>query len=833
MQTSADHGLVMDENANGRADAGENWDGVPGRYHLFEPTISGDGRLLVLNGGPGLMYGYSDQACDVSAWSTLKPVTAMPWDTQINTKYPITLALQNADGSFRAFRDSLGRPMNKPAFGQNYQMFEGAYPWLDREGRNIFFSKVNDFRDGYKFENTTEACPAGTPNWRCSFNPALAGRKMSPDGRPGKGVSVMSDFGNIDPGDGFQFNPDRMPSFQMPLFQGAPVKFQMKAAQAIQSFENLFNGYNALSPRLPFDVVWTVSTDTSQNSEVVFDEYMADNAVIVAHMNAPFSNYACGKSECPSFPADGFTPTNINKSERFDGDGTADFRFRKTPLIQNASTLESSPSGCPSGTVQSNDQCVLTRWNARNNVNHFYVPSTASIYIADYRWFKWPKVNCPNNTIYTGDWSNGKKCQIDTPIGVDALTFFVSSNELVTNPMAGDLAVPASLSLLGGSHVQPLGLGGVIGKGLWLDGNNDHLEARFAPVTTSDWFAGVWLDNRAGDRQARTIFTWSDGSRVALANNKIVAIQSGNNNRQTIAIDKVGLRNNRYFHLGIKSLLNGTKRDLYLYINGTRLPQSFSFTDNNGSFSLTQPLADRKSAFWLGDPGHTGNKLPTFRGWADELRVYAITAREKSNTSYFEETICNLALGSMVEVRENDQYTSNANLRKLHDQAVAMGLMQRDNVSQSGAVGVCEQLRIASHQEPTDLAPQAPANAICADRTHRNAHPELANRCMRKRLHNIEELPLTADSIRPDFSTTPFCLSCHSQDNSLEELRISALTQGTKARFADERRQPMDVPAILTGCTPSTAPFDGACYDEDLPLVLDRLFDQSNKVLPH
>ncbi len=156
-----------------------------------------------------------------------------------------------------------------------------------------------------------------------------------------------------------------------------------------------------------------------------------------------------------------------------------------------------------------------------------------------------------------------------------------------------------------------------------------------------------------------------------------------------------------------------------------------------------------------------------------------------------------------------------------------------NRVDQNISVGVCEQMRITSHQEPIDLAPQAPANAICADRTHRNAHPQFADRCMRKRLHKIDDLPLAADNVRPDFSTTPFCLSCHSNTNSLEELRISALTEGIHAGFMDQRRQPMDVPAILTGCTPSTAPFDGGCYNQDMPLVLDRLFDQSKKIMPN
>ena len=862
MQTSADHGFVMDENANGRTDRNEYWDGTPGRHHLFEPSISADGRLIVLNGGPGLFYGYSEQACDVRAWSQLRPVTAMPWDTRINNKYPIALALKNEDGSFKPFRDSQGNAMYKPVYGQNYPMFEGAYPWIDREARNIFFSKVNDFRDGYQFRNTTEPCPAGTPDWRCGYNPALAGRKMSPDGRPGKGVSVigawtrgkivqldnrinMSDFGNIDPGDGFQFNADRMPSFEMPLFQGEPVNFQMKAAQAILSFENMFNNYNALSPRLPYDVVWTLSTDVSQNSEVIFDEYMADNAVIVAHMNSPFTSYDCGENDCPSFPADGFIPSNPKKSERFDGAGEADFRFRKTPLIQNASTLETSSSGgCPTGTYQSGEQCAFTSWSSRNSVYHFYVPSTETIYVGDYRWIKWPRISCPSNTQHIGDWSRGLRCGVEIPQSTDAQAFFVSGNQLVTLPEAGELAVPSTLSLLGGSHVQPLALGGVIGKGLWLDGANDHLEARFSAVNTKDWFAGVWLDNRSQDSVARTIFTWSDGSRIALANNKIVAVQNGTSEEKSIAINKIGLRNENYFHFGVKSILNNSKRELYFYVNGTRLPQSLSFTESDGSFSLSKPLADRRSAFWLGDPGNNGDKLPTFKGWADELRVYAITDRERPNDSYFEESICNLAFGSMVEVKDKDQYTSNSTLRKLYNKAIAFGLIREDSSSRSftptiglspvgSGVGVCEQMRIASHQEPADFAPQAPANAICADRVHRNAHPQLADRCMRKRLHKIEKLPLVADAQRPDFSTTPFCLSCHSDTNSLEELRISALTEGVHARFRDERRQPMDVPAILTGCTPSTTPFNGGCYSEELPLILDRLFDQSEKILPN
>ena len=870
MQTSADHGTVMDENANGISDSGEYWGGESGKgWAMFEPSITGDGRLLIINaGGSTLWYGYTPNACEIDGWKNLRPISAIPWDTRLNNRYPIARAQKNSDGSISPFRDSLGKAFNHP--GNNNRLIGGAYPWIDREGRNIFLSRINDFRDHYMFTNSTPPCAPGTPDYLCSYNPQIANTQMSPDGRPGKGVSVLgawtrgkvvhldyrinfSDFGNIDPGGGFSFNSDVMPTFEMPLFEGETIHYQAKAAQNIQSYEHMFNSYNALSPRMPFDVVWTVSTDVAQNSEVVFDEYMLDNALIVAHMNSPITSFNCGEDTCPAFTDDGFTPTNPENSERFDGSGSADFRFRRTPKLQNASTL-TTETYCPYGTNQQDLHCSISNWDYHSKIFYFYVPSTSLLYVADYRFLGWLRASCPSNTSRVGRWSQGVKCSINLPNGYIYTDPYVYANYLVVDGQSNTAITPPSfLSALGGAKVQPLALGGVLGKGLWLDGMNDHLEARFHAPTTNDWFAGVWLDNRAQDTLSRTVFTWSDGSRIAISNNYISAILADSDvpgSSKSIPISELGLQNNEYFHFGVKSVLTGNTRVLNFYINGTQLASHISFLTDPNAFNLTKRLPDSKSGFWLGKPGKWDlTPDQTFKGWTDELRLYALSDDEKPKNSYFDESICNLAMGSLVEVREGDGSASTASLRQLYQRAKNYGLIQDVNavaishlnqpITKLATVPsvpkaiVCEQLNISSHQEPADLAPQAPSDAICADRVHRNPHPVYSDRCMRRTRHKIENLPIVADLPRPDFSANGFCLSCHADTNTLEELTLEALTAGVHARFEDKRRQPMDVPAVMTGCTPTSPPFLANCHNNSDPLIMDYLFDTNNKVLPY
>lgn len=934
-QSSSAAGIVLDENRNGVEDPGELWHGRVGtcigcaEMALFEPVTTSDGMMLIVNGSDSLWYSINDIGpCRADGFRVFRRLSHLPNDPVARQRYDFAKAALTVNvpvpgypggKPIRMFRDSQGELIPP------WAPFHGAYPWIDRAGKNLVFARVNDFRDA----------------WQASQQIPSQHREgehldLLPDARSGKGVSVVgawtqgkivhmdngmnpTDWGG---GQGDWVNGVGLPPIQytMDLYQGAPMTIRPKPSSLLNSVENELNYLDPTSPMLPFDVVWRLTSINQHNAEIAFDEYLQNNVLVMAHMNAPHHLVGSGSKERP-MPRDGFDPYFPQQELRYGGYPA--FTFRTSPRLQNSA--------------------------ASSRAFH------------------------PNAV---------------TP--------------------------PSTLRLLGGARVEPVALGGVQGKGVYLDGANDHIDTGFLNPGRRNWYVSAWFDSREDDpKKVQTLFYWPDGSWIGMSRERLVAYNNSPNAKDRILeldIGSYGVRKGRFLHVGFKIFDDEYARIVSVYFNGTKLRRSvagglsrqgemrFATQDAGsraGGFAMNVNYMNGWSWFVAGDPGPefvspSYGPRRTFKGWIDELRIHALDSQQISRGGWFEEYICNTALGTLRKITpqtsgpepiddivalarkavdvgygksaeavlemaashpvheddleleayirmENGQSRGNERPFTQHPEAYAatqtalVRRVPRDILQPSepepavyealdpaaedalreilaeqkyldseneklwasyrwlapkqiasgewleplpddhepqevpppyvasdatGGVGsfggvakrqaaappalagdyviVCEQMRVGGGSAAVDFAPQRRKSA-CIDRVHRNQDldPEIAATCHRRIAFQIQHKQIDAYLPRPEFGKTPFCQSCHYDQAVVPGLRNSALHEiPNLPRYQDARRQPLDHPAVLFGCTVPDDPFPLSGNCDDTQHLLDPIFDHGRKVEP-
>lgn len=645
---------------------------------LFELTTTSDGRMLILNLNEGtstIAYAVSEptaSACHAEGFQLFKPLSCLPVDSRPQAKvYGLGQGVMTPSGQ-KAFRDSKG---NIIVPGTDMR---GAYPWIDRAGKNIIYAQVNSYRDAWyakqqaplanpnPVNDSSRALLNGYPDQNASASGAgLVSLGMWTQGK----IVVMDNL--LNPTDwtgGFlQGSWTGLMSirhnFLMALYRQNPSWIRPWIRSEINSSENQFNFINNQSPTLPFDVVWNVTTNANHNAQVIFDEYLNNNAFVVAHMNAPHTTF---EGSGRIFPDDGFVPDDVNCNMR-GAQCLPGFKFKRNPRLQNASTS---------------------------------IASMAAF------------ANQP----------------------------------------------PADLRLRGGARVEPVALGGVLGKGVYLDGRNDYIDMGFQNPEHTDWFYSIWLDARTVSGEPRSVFFWPDGSWIGISPYNIASYSRAQGIKYRAVPKAYRYEPGQYFHFGVKRLRSPHGVELQFYLNGERVGGQF----HSGGFSMESHGTHNWSWFVVGHPGpdHLSESHKTLRpwlGWIDEFRIYAL---DEHQNGYFEEYICNLALGSLI---------NQAGQRR------------------------CEQLDLYNEGHPTELGPQP--SKQCADKAHRS---DGSAQCERTTVFNIQ--PIQPAVERPPEDSNQFCLTCHHSGAAMDELSIHALTRrpGVK-REDDNRRQPMDWPARLGG----------------------------------
>ena len=337
-----------------------------------------------------------------------------------------------------------------------------------------------------------------------------------------------------------------------------------------------------------------------------------------------------------------------------------------------------------------------------------------------------------------------------------------------------------------GIRVEPVAVGGIHGRGLWLFGHNNVTFAMPAQndgreVDDFSWYAGLFIDAAlpAKDVQRR-LLTFPDGSSVRLRGPAVELVPDGSDTPvATFALPGGDAR--QWRHLGfrirdggaaVEFLLDGFKLDSWSAgEEGTRL-----FRMVEGDFILGRPL-DAQA------PGQSAN--PGYEGWTDSLLV---VAQETGP-----ELACNYANGTLVGL------ASSGGPAALQAQAARYPASSHAELSTLlEAHGRTSHVRYAClHDYASDLDPDT-----------RHLPPGTVS--VREDL-NYPEGPMTSDTgYLPDSTDNAFCLSCHYDGTGPDApgghnpLDIASLARGTVLSPYDERRRAGAGPRLIHGNIPAS-----------------------------
>ena len=344
----------------------------------LEPMFTADGRVLVFRmksrftAQLNISQGEFEWRADNGSVNTgtydmvyaVIPQSAEPCDvTQLQGPFPVSHApyhhLVNQMYGFaqHPFRDPEGNEIEDGA------ELKGTYPWIDRSGRNLFFTAIHS----PLYYNTGRIDPvvgggiyAARYDARCIDT---CDEMVSQDtfhtqgvmamGAWTKGKMVMLDgaFSNSDYGlavhssalrdlalysdaqEGKVWEP--VGAIRETQAENLPLQ-GVKNTSFMDSLEHLFNGYKNFLPATPRDVVWRFSTGRG-TSDVAFDDYMNEHSVIVTNMNASLTHDVGTEGQIPA----SYTrnKTNMRHNDGFEHFYTHGGKgFTLAPRIQNAAT---------------------------------------------------------------------------------------------------------------------------------------------------------------------------------------------------------------------------------------------------------------------------------------------------------------------------------------------------------------------------------------------------------------------------------------------------------------------------------------------------------------
>ena len=658
---------------------------IPLASEWTEPAITLDGRLLTgrIGGAPRRWthpetgrsvirqydLGYfmlPDDAppCDVTGWTTFHPMSHAPFDPQLVGRYGL---------ASYPFRDTEGQPI------EDGEDMGGTYPWVDREGKNVFMTGVpgriavqseeqfprrcvtpgcEEWREPIDWDRGFLVAGAWTHgklvhldaminnvDWALPVNPAAHWMVSLYRDREGDDVEVRLGSGRVSVS-GARREP--------PGFSGN--------ANILDSLQHLLNHREAVRTVTPRDVVWVMGTGVATD-EVVFDDYLDPDAFIVSGMQGSITQFRGGDGATLGFP------------RYWNGQ-----RFRvESPVRLLPSLLVLEPG--IEDEVHLQNAATSLSWN---------VP-------------------------------------------------------------------PYGLVAAGEGRVEPAALGGVKGKGFWLDGEASiHYEvpAQERSVTDVDWYLGIFVDPRQVSDAARTLALFPDGTAIRLTRTSVQYLAEGTRIREiTLPRDAA----DGWTHLGLR-IARGNDVVTLLH-DGFALDRFDAgrplFALPPGELVLGQAEAPRRG----------------FTGWIDELKVLAHDVNP--------EVACNHAFGTLVRVEGDVGWASVAARYPVwaHDEvAAAAG-------DPSGSAYACFTDYTDDHAAHLGNIPAGTAG-------------------LREAI-NFPEGPLVAGAPRPDSSANPFCTSCH-HDGGQNGLTVEALIldPSTPAEL-DPRRQPLQPPARVHGNVPA------------------------------
>ena len=338
----------------------------------------------------------------------------------------------------------------------------------------------------------------------------------------------------------------------------------------------------------------------------------------------------------------------------------------------------------------------------------------------------------------------------------------------------------------GKGRIEPAALGGIKGKGFWLDGSNQirySIPQQVLNFDETNWVYSLFVDPRDLPQERRILLSFPDESRIEW-------VHGGTLNY---------IRADRIVHTvelpASKDTVNW--RHLAWAVD----PQSWTI-----DFSVDGMTYDRfeaKSALFELKEGNVtlgmmSDQGAGFRGWVDDFKILAHAVGP--------EVLCNHAHGTLIQISDSVEWDAHASNYPMwaHEE-----IAQQVNESMD--------TRFACyHDYRADFM------------AHLKNIPE-GTISIRENIL-FPEGPIYADLPRPDSSKNTFCLSCHTSDGK-GGLDLKALEYREEINaIDDQRRQPSQPPARVHGNIPANwlnhspaealqAPVEGMMIDQ---WILDR-----------
>ncbi len=337
--------------------------------------------------------------------------------------------------------------------------------------------------------------------------------------------------------------------------------------------------------------------------------------------------------------------------------------------------------------------------------------------------------------------------------------------------------VPAFGHVQGGARLEPVALGGIVGKGLWLDGSDDRIAFDIPSnqpnaFSTPNWYIGIFVDSRfSDDAVKRLLLSFPDGTKVVLAGRAAIEIwNAAGSSIHTIALPPAApLPELGWTHLGFVVKNGGA--DIDFYRDGLLYEQA------TGLGSALQLVAG--GTLYVGaDPAVLGT---SFRGWIDEFKVLAYEPMI--------EVLCNHARGSLLAISDltlvEPRWSTVAAQHPVAQVAVEAALVARNHNTSAYNGYFCWYEYQSTDEASIDIA-----------------NPPDGTTSLRRDLV-FPEGPLHYNAPRPRSTSNPFCTSCHTSGAVLPSLMDTALSRSPGLDMQDDaRRQPMQPPPLVFGHIP-------------------------------
>ena len=662
--------------------------------NLNEPVVTEDGRLLTgrrggfarlwtnPNTGRTGIYGHDlvysvlpDHAepCDVTGWQDFHPISHAPYDPNMVGRYGLAdYPFRDTEGNYIADGADMG----------------GTYPWVDRQGDNVFMSGIGARLSEEKTDRFPRRCARRGADCDSYEQPKDYDRGQMVGGAwtHGKFVLLDAQINHVDWAVGVapqaHFNVDLYRNaggadvsvrvgggrFVMPLRKDMvphyPAGYSFNP-NILDSVQNIFNYHHNLKTITPQDVVWLMSNGVATD-EIAFDDYLYFDSLIISNMQASITQ----------------GPVNVNSG--------------RTPYYHD-------------GNKRNLHQGIVPIFN-------IYEGGSEEIHI--------------QNAATSLEWKTPAYGRVEQ----------------------------------GNSRIEPVALGGIKGKGFWLDGSNrinySVPDQRNKAIADYPWYISLFVDPRLAGNEGKpvTLVKFPDGSeiRVVASNGSVRRVQYLKG--ATLMADIAVFAKSGWRHLAWQ--LEPGNRTVTMLADG--------FPRHRKTFS--EPLFQMQRGALI--VGGTGSPSSSFRGWLDDFKVLA----QKPNP----EVACNHARGTLVAIDYQEQWLNVAG--KYPDWA---------------------------HQDVAQVAGGDTAGSgkyACFHDYSQDWGAHLANipdgtRGLREAI-NFPEGPLRYGQPRPDSTSNAFCLGCH-HDAGKSGLTVAALAYRPVNVEDDERRQPSQPPQRVFGNLPA------------------------------